>query len=73
METNKLRGWQFHSIFWFIENICALNDGGEFCKAFLEICPIKLELKVKPNGSHATFLDLDISIDKGKFTYKMFY
>ena len=25
------------------------------------------------NGSHATFLDLDISIDKGRFTCKMFH
>ena len=26
---------------------------------------------MKHNGSHATFLDLDISIDKVKFIYKM--
>ena len=49
-----------------------MNDGGEFPKAFLEIYPAELELKVENNGNHATFLDLDISIDKGKFIYKMF-
>ena len=30
---------------------------------------IELELKVGYNGSHATALDLDISIDKCKFLY----
>ena len=49
-----------------------MNDVDEFGKAFLEIYPTELELKVEQNGSHATFLDLDISIDKGKFIHKMF-
>ena len=30
------------------------------------------ELKVEHNGSDTTFPDLHISIDKGKFSYKMF-
>ena len=33
---------------------------------------VELELKVVHNDSHATFLDLDISIDKVNFIYKMF-
>ena len=49
-----------------------MNDGGEFGKAFLEIQPTELELKVEHNDNHATFLDLDISIDKGQVIYKMF-
>ena len=42
----------------------------EFSKTFVEINPIELELKVEYNGSHATFLHLDNSIDKGEFIYK---
>ena len=71
IRTDKLRGRQFGSTFQFIVDLCALNDGGEFSKAFLEIYSTELELKVENNGSHATFLDLDIFIDKGKFIYKM--
>ena len=43
----------------------------EFGKAFLEIYSAKLEVKLK-HGSHATFIDLDISIDKAKLIYTMF-
>ena len=49
-----------------------MNDSGKFDKPFLEIYPTELELKVEHNSSHATLLDLGISIDKGKFIYKMF-
>ena len=49
-----------------------MNDCVEFDKTFFELYPAELELKVKHNGSHATFLDVDISIDKGKFIFKMF-
>ena len=62
--TNKLRGRRFHSTFWYIDDLCALNDGGEFGKDFLETYPTELELKVEHNGSHKTFLDLDMSISK---------
>ena len=62
----------FYNTELFIDNLCALNNGGKFGKAFLEIYPAKLELKVEHNGSHATFVDLDISTDKGKLIYKMF-
>ena len=70
--TDKLRGRQFHFYFRFIDLLCALNDSGKFDKPFLEIYPTELELKVEHNSSHATLLDLGISIDKGKFIYKMF-
>ena len=47
IRTNKLRGTGFHSTFWFIEDLCALGYGGEFSETFVEINPIKLELKVE--------------------------
>ena len=72
IRTDKLRGRQFHSYFRFIDLLCALNDCGKLGKPFLEIYPTKLELKVEHNSSHATLLDMGISIDKRKFIYKMF-
>ena len=71
IRVNKLRVRRSHSTFRFIDDLSALNDGSEFGKVFLEIYPTELELKVEHNGSHATFLDLDISIDKEKFIYKV--
>ena len=47
------------------------NDGGQFGKDFVEIYPTDLELKVEHNDIHATFIDADISINKGKIIYKM--
>ena len=47
-----------HSTFGIIDDLCALNDGGEFGKAFVEIYPTELELKEEHNCSHETFLDL---------------
>ena len=33
----------------------------------------ELKLKVEDNGSHSTFPDLDIAIEKGKSIYKMIF
>ena len=77
IRANNLRSRRFYSTSWFI--LCALNDGGEFI-AFLEKWfrrwillkyVQQLELKEEHNDSYATSLDMDISIDKGKFTFKM--
>ena len=72
IRTNKLRYKRFQITFQFIDNLYAMNDGGKFGKAFLEIYSIELELTAEQNGSHAAFLYLDVSIDKCKFIYKMF-
>ena len=58
IRTNKLKDGELHGTFQVIDDLCALNDGGEFDKAFLEIYPTDLELKVEHNGSHSIFLDL---------------
>ena len=39
---------------------------------YKEIYPDELELKVEHSGSHASFLNLDISIKDGIFIYKLF-
>ena len=69
---NDKRIYKFHSTKRFIDDLIAINDGGEFGKSFKEIYPVELELKVEHQGSHATFLDLDITISQGKFIYKLF-
>ena len=50
---------QYFLIYW---QLCPLSDDGEFIKAFLEIYPIEIKLKVNHNDSHTTFLYLDIFI-----------
>ena len=49
-----------------------MNDGGGFGKVFLDIYLTELKLTVEHNGSHETFLDLGIYIDKGKFICMIF-
>ena len=71
IKTKKFRSRRFQSIFRFIDDLCALNNASKFSQTFLEINSTELELKVKHNGSHAIFLDLDISTDKGKLIYRI--
>ena len=55
------------NIFWFIDNLIAVNDGNEFENHYNEIYPPKLILK-KENTSHTetTFLDLHLCINEGQ-------
>ena len=46
--------------------------GGEFGNSYKEIYPKELELKLEHNGSHATFLDLDLYIENGKISSKLY-
>ena len=41
-------------------------------KSYLEIYPPELQLKCEHKGTHATFLELDISIIDGIFVYKLY-
>ena len=70
--SDKVKARHFHSTKRFIDDLCALNDGGEFGRSFLDIYPSELELKVENQGTHATFLNLDITIKDGIFVYKLF-
>ena len=56
----------------FIDDECNLNDCGEFGRSFHLIYPSDLHLKCEHNGTHATFLELDISIVDGLFIYKLY-
>ena len=59
-------------MFRFIDDACCLNDNFEFENSCKEIYPDVLKLKCEHKGTHATFLDLDIKIQNGIFTYKLF-
>ena len=72
IHTDIARARKFHGCARFIDDICLLNDGGEFCRSYEQIYPAELTLKCEHNGQHATFLELDISIVDGIFVYKLF-
>ena len=72
IRTDRYRGFKFKNCFRFIDDACNLNDGGEFERSYPEIYPKELELKCEHNGSHATFLEIDITIKDGIFVYKLF-
>ena len=42
--------------------ITICNKGGQFSKDFLEIYPADLEGNVEYNGTHTTFIDVDIFV-----------
>ena len=44
----------------FIDEICTVNDDGEFSSSYKYICLKQLELKLEHQGEDAKFLDLEI-------------
>lgn len=70
--TDPVKARHFHSTKRFIDDLCAINDGGEFGKVFKDIYPEELELKIEHTGQHANFLNLDISIEGDIFVYKLY-
>ena len=72
ISSNKPKARHFHCTKRFIDDLCAVNDGGEFGRSYLDIYPQELELKVEHQGTHACFLNLDISILDNMFVYKLY-
>jgi len=72
ISLGSTRAFSFHSTDRFIDDLCALNDHGHFALSYKDIYPPELELKVEHQGLHATFLDLDITVENGLFIYKLF-
>ena len=73
-KTDIQRARRFGNVFRFIDDLNAINDGGEFERCYKDIYPPELELK-KENIGHdnATFLDLDIKINEnGTFSLKLY-
>ena len=44
----------------FIDDLCAINNGGEFETSFCKIYPKEIEGNVEHQGDHAVLLNLDI-------------
>ena len=72
MRSDKRRALMYRNASRFIDDECNLNDCGEFGRSFHLIYPSDLHLKCEHNGTHATFLELDISIVDGLFIYKLY-
>ena len=70
--TDKVKARHFHGTSRFIDDLCAINDGNLFGQIYKDIYPEELELKVEHSGTHASFLNLDITIKDGIFIYKLF-
>ena len=56
----------------FIDDQCNLNDSEQFKNACQTIYPPELQVKCEHEGTHANFLELDITIEEGLFVYKLF-
>ena len=70
--SDKMKARHFHSTKCFIDDLCAINDGGEFGGSICDIYPKELELKVKYQGDPVTFLNLDITIKEVTVIYNLF-
>ena len=57
----------------FIDDLIAINDCKEFMNTFLQIYPQELKLnKENDSDQHATFLDMDITIEGRKLKTKLY-
>ena len=71
-EHDYIKAKHFHSTFRFIDDLCSINDGGEFGRVFKDIYPNELQLKVEHEGDSASFLNLDIRVEENQFVYKLY-
>ena len=64
---------KFSNTFRFIDDLNAINDGGEFEKHHLDIYPTELQLsRENDENNAATFLDLDIKIIGQRFSLSLY-
>ena len=72
MSVDPVKARHFHSTRRFIDDLIAMNDGGEFGRVYRDIYPEELELKQEHSGEHADFLCLDIQKEDNIFVYKLY-
>ena len=70
--VERYKGFKFKHCFRFIDDCCNVNDSGAFNDSYKQIYPPELELKCEHAGLHATFLELDITVEEGVFVFKLF-
>ena len=72
IKEDRVKAKHFHSTFRFIDDLCTMNDGGEFGRVFKDIYPDELDLKVEHDGDSASFLHLDIRVEDNQFVYRLY-
>ena len=72
IKNNARLTYYFNGCMRYIDDLCCLNDDGNFEKIYKEIYPKELELKREDKGDHATFLDLEVKVYNGHYTYCLF-
>ena len=72
MKTDPISARKYKYSFRFIDDEGNLNDSSQFKSSHQIIYPPELQVKCEHDGQHATFLELDISIQGGLFIYKLF-
>ena len=70
--TERYRGFKFKHCFRFIDDLLAINDSNEFKNSIIEMYSECLTLKCEHEGTHATFLEIDIGISDGILVHKLF-
>ena len=72
-KKDLIRARKFCNMFRFIDDLSAINDGGDFDNIYKDIYPAELELgKENINNNEASFLDLHIKIENNKFCVGLF-
>ena len=74
--NDKVKARHFHATKRFLDDLGTLIHGGLFSDddgfTYKDIYPPELQLKVEHFCTHATFLNLDITVNDGLFIYKLF-
>ena len=72
ISNDKVKPCHFQETKHFIDDFGNLNYGGVFNNVSKDIYPPELEMKVEHSGTHATSLNLDVTVKNGVFIYKLF-
>lgn len=72
ISTGSEHAFKFQIMSRFVDELCTINDYGEFSSSWKFIYPKQLELELEDQGIHATFLDLDIANEDNIFLCKLF-
>ena len=73
ISKGSTRAYKFHGTSRFIDNICTINDEGEFFSSYKYIYPKQLELKLEHQREHTTFMDVNLTIEGNMFVCKLFH
>ena len=72
-KNNYILARKFGRVYRFIDDLIAINDGGEFEKCLSQIYPKELELKKENTLNTSTsFLELNICISDNRFHTKLY-